>query len=1059
MDIQYRERSESAAISRSSFRKDLLTEFQHQRSLPTSFTIANPGHRGPLPLSKPAELQYTEAIAFEAPNKESRAHFVCGNRQKQAINRVCRLCLEAAIRLEQAVREAESYRENCSNLLYASCKIQNVMEWLLQNDIRQGAKYLIDICERVLSSLEIGVTRTEKYGKQSGCVKFLWHRNGKRKLNETKKALESLAVSMEAVLDNMEDMAGNNLAASYKLLERTIKMPRSMSRTHRESEHSKASEKVLIKPSSGELNERKRIHRGKLIKVRCLGYQSGSHKLWWCTRLVENKMRNAICVFDLLYQKRFTLEASIGCSKVFCFHIDTFGNMWTGHMDGEVRVWDMGGKLMYSKEVCNSALTAIHTTTTEVWMGSSKGNMRTMRWTDDGRDRKTAELEAWIRLTNSEGRRPYNGPLWCMLQQHNQPRWIWSAGGTGRSSIRVWCPTTYKNVFTPLTDISLGEARCLADMELESHGVLMTVIASAHESGQVVLWESKNAVQLRLLGCRCSPCRALNVGKGMMITGHKDGMMRMWRLQPVEAIFEQPLSAIAHRTCVLCIIHTADGIMTSTNFGTIRFWPLLDIETIFQEMLDPQASAGTYKKPFQLRSNSTICLTSFNIPDRGEEVDMDEGVDQPVSDHDPDQSQHIETQEDLPLQSSENSPSGLPTSSHFMVNSNQSDNCWQPPFLANSEAKMRLAAPLHASLTPSAAKLSSDVIACTSGAQTGDHALSCDVQADKSQQSQENRNLALSVLGENHSFEVEFSELVFSKNIGQGSFGQVYKGIWRASDVAIKVLTLSETGHAKEMAAFKKEVALLASLRSPNVVMFMGAYVNPPNLGMVMEFCGRGSLYDLLEQQREARHKLRGKHLPWARRLQIALDVAVGMTYLHTCNPAIVHRDLKSPNIMICSNWQAKIGDLGMSQIMEYSCIAGTASIYSPRWMAPEILKGANYDISSDIYSFGVILWELCTLEVPWADCVHPFQLVHQVVTEGKKLEIHVTSEHDFRGLLDVHRLIEECCTTDPSVRPPFNEIVDRLRKLVEETTRNQQRQRRQTKAENLPPEDDAAAL
>lgn len=84
----------------------------------------------------------------------------------------------------------------------------------------------------------------------------------------------------------------------------------------------------------------------------------------------------------------------------------------------------------------------------------------------------------------------------------------------------------------------------------------------------------------------------------------------LW-LQPVEAIFEQPLSAIAHRTCVLCIIHTADGIMTSTNFGTIRFWPLLDIETIFQEMLDPQASAGTYKKPFQLRSNSTICLTSM----------------------------------------------------------------------------------------------------------------------------------------------------------------------------------------------------------------------------------------------------------------------------------------------------------------------------------------------------------------------------------------------------------------------------------------------------------------
>ena len=70
--------------------------------------------------------------------------------------------------------------------------------------------------------------------------------------------------------------------------------------------------------------------------MRCLGYQAEQHKLWWCTRLVENKMSNAICVFDLVSHHRVTLPESVNCSKVFCFHVDMFGNMWTGHIDGEV---------------------------------------------------------------------------------------------------------------------------------------------------------------------------------------------------------------------------------------------------------------------------------------------------------------------------------------------------------------------------------------------------------------------------------------------------------------------------------------------------------------------------------------------------------------------------------------------------------------------------------------------------------------------------------------------------------------------------------------------------
>ncbi|CAH1435745.1 unnamed protein product [Lactuca virosa] len=269
--------------------------------------------------------------------------------------------------------------------------------------------------------------------------------------------------------------------------------------------------------------------------------------------------------------------------------------------------------------------------------------------------------------------------------------------------------------------------------------------------------------------------------------------------------------------------------------------------------------------------------------------------------------------------------------------------------------------------------------------------------------------------------DIPWSDLVLKERIGAGSFGIVHRADWNGSDVAVKIL-LEQDFHPERLNEFLQEVAIMRRLRHPNIVLFMGAVTQPPNLSIVTEYLSRGSLYRLL-------HKPGAKEaLDERRRLSMAYDVAKGMNYLHRRNPPIVHRDLKSPNLLVDRKYTVKVCDFGLSRLKANTFLSSKTAAGTPEWMAPEVLRDEPSNEKSDVYSFGVILWELATLQQPWGN-LNPAQVVAAVGFKCKRLEI----PRDVNP--QVAALIEACWANEPWKRPSFSAIMDTLRPLTKPPT------------------------
>ncbi|GKV37559.1 hypothetical protein SLEP1_g45579 [Rubroshorea leprosula] len=269
--------------------------------------------------------------------------------------------------------------------------------------------------------------------------------------------------------------------------------------------------------------------------------------------------------------------------------------------------------------------------------------------------------------------------------------------------------------------------------------------------------------------------------------------------------------------------------------------------------------------------------------------------------------------------------------------------------------------------------------------------------------------------------DIPWSDLILKERIGSGSFGTVHRAEWHGSDVAVKIL-MEQDLHAERYKEFLREVAIMKRLRHPNIVLFMGAVTQPPNLSIVTEYLSRGSLFRLLHRP-GAREVLDER-----RRLNMACDVAKGMNYLHRRNPPIVHRDLKSPNLLVDRKYTVKVCDFGLSRFKENTFLSSKSAAGTPEWMAPEVLRDEPSNEKSDVYSFGVILWELTTLQQPWGN-LNPAQVVAAVGFKGKRLEIPC----DLNPL--VAALIEACWADEPWKRPSFSSIMESLRQLIKPST------------------------
>jgi sterile alpha motif and leucine zipper-containing kinase AZK len=275
--------------------------------------------------------------------------------------------------------------------------------------------------------------------------------------------------------------------------------------------------------------------------------------------------------------------------------------------------------------------------------------------------------------------------------------------------------------------------------------------------------------------------------------------------------------------------------------------------------------------------------------------------------------------------------------------------------------------------------------------------------------------------------EIDESQLEFRDRVGVGACGEVFHGKWRGADVAIKCL-FTDDGRARRGAEaqpvdqellqdFRNEVRLMMQLRHPNICLFMGAVIRLESnrLCIVSEFCHRGSLYRILHKS--------DRELPWLRRISMALDAARGCQFLHTHKPCIVHRDLKSPNLLVDRHWNVKVGDFGLARTKSHFYVSlGGGNVGTPEWTAPEVLKDEEYNEKADVYSFGVVLWEICTRKRPFKGLTQ-MQVVVAVGFNGERLPRVESADVDPR----LSDLMQQCMADTWHERPSFADIVQRL--------------------------------
>ncbi|KAL5547975.1 hypothetical protein UlMin_003206 [Ulmus minor] len=273
---------------------------------------------------------------------------------------------------------------------------------------------------------------------------------------------------------------------------------------------------------------------------------------------------------------------------------------------------------------------------------------------------------------------------------------------------------------------------------------------------------------------------------------------------------------------------------------------------------------------------------------------------------------------------------------------------------------------------------------------------------------------------------INHSDLEFVKELGSGTYGTVFFGKWKGTDVAIKkikpnCLTEGTLEEDRLVVEFWKEAHMLSQLHHPNIVAFYGVVKDGPvtNLATVTEYMVNGSLTQVF--------KRKDRTIDRRKRVIIARDAAFGMEYLH--EKGIVHFDLKSDNFFVNMRDPqrpiCKIGDLGLSKIKQKSLVSGGVRGTIP-WMAPELLNSSNNNSVTekvDVYSFGIVMWELLTGEEPYAHTPSEGTIAG-IIKGDLRPEIPSWCDPVWRSLM------ERCWSSDPNTRPPFSEIAKELRTM-----------------------------
>uniref|UniRef100_A0A674N919 Mitogen-activated protein kinase kinase kinase 7 n=1 Tax=Takifugu rubripes TaxID=31033 RepID=A0A674N919_TAKRU len=259
--------------------------------------------------------------------------------------------------------------------------------------------------------------------------------------------------------------------------------------------------------------------------------------------------------------------------------------------------------------------------------------------------------------------------------------------------------------------------------------------------------------------------------------------------------------------------------------------------------------------------------------------------------------------------------------------------------------------------------------------------------------------------------EITYEDIKVEEVVGRGAFGVVCKAKWKGKDVAIKTIE-SES----ERKAFIVELRQLSRVNHPNIVKLYGSCHNP--VCLVMEYAEGGSLYNVLHGAEPLPSYTASHAMSWC------FQCSQGVAYLHGMKPkALIHRDLKPPNLLLVAGGTVlKICDFGTACDIQTHM---TNNKGSAAWMAPEVFEGSNYSEKCDVFSWGIILWEVITRSKPFDEIGGPAFRIMWAVHNGTRPPL-------IKDLpKPIESLMTRCWSKDPSQRPSMEEIVKIMTHLM----------------------------